>query len=38
VLALDPDTHELTALRAGAATLTVTVNGVDGDLTVSTSR
>lgn len=38
VLALDPDTHELTALRAGAATLTVTVNGAAGELTVSTSR
>ena len=38
VLALDPDTHELTALRAGEATVTVTVNGQAGELTVSTSR
>jgi hypothetical protein len=38
VLALDPDTHELTALRAGAATLTVTVNGAAGELAVSIGR
>jgi hypothetical protein len=38
VLALDPDTHELTALRAGRATVTVTVNGLAGELAVSTSR
>jgi hypothetical protein len=38
VLALDPDTHELTALRAGRATVTVTVNGLVGELAVSTSR
>jgi hypothetical protein len=38
VLALDPDTHELTALRAGDATVTVTVNGQSGELVVSTTR
>jgi hypothetical protein len=38
VLALDPDTHELTALRAGEATVTVTVNGRAGELSVSTTR
>lgn len=38
VLALDPDSHEVTALRAGRATVTVTVNGTVGELTVSTSR
>jgi hypothetical protein len=36
VLAVDPGTHELTALRPGEATLTVTVNGQAGDLTVRT--
>ena len=38
VLALDPGTHELTALRAGRATVTVTVNGLVGELTVSASQ
>lgn len=38
VLALDPDTHELTALRAGRATVMVTVNGLVGELAVSASR
>lgn len=38
VLALDPGTHELTALRAGTATVTVTVNGQVGELAVSTTR
>jgi hypothetical protein len=38
VLALDPDTRELTALRAGRATVTVRVNGSVGELAVSTSR
>lgn len=38
VLALDPDTRELTALRAGQATVTVRVNGLVGELAVSTSR
>lgn len=38
VLALDPGTHELTALRAGEATVTVTVNGQVGELAVSTTR
>ena len=38
VLALDPDTHEVTALRAGEATVTVTVNGQVGELAVSTTR
>ncbi|MFI2361534.1 phosphodiester glycosidase family protein [Promicromonospora sp. NPDC019610] len=38
VVALDPATHELTALRAGRATVTVTVNGARGELTVGTSR
>ncbi|MDR7383242.1 phosphodiester glycosidase family protein [Promicromonospora iranensis] len=37
VLALHPDTHELTALRTGRATVTVTVNGLVGELAVSTS-
>lgn len=37
VLALDPDTHELTALRAGEATVTVTVNGQTGELSVRTT-
>lgn len=38
VLALDPDTHELTALRAGQATVTVTVNGQVGSLAVRATR
>ncbi|GAA4713238.1 phosphodiester glycosidase family protein [Promicromonospora umidemergens] len=38
VLALDPDTHELTALRAGEAVVTVTVNGLVGELAVSARR
>jgi hypothetical protein len=38
VLALDPDTHELTALRAGQAVVTVTVNGLVGELAVSARR
>jgi hypothetical protein len=38
VLALDPDTHELTALRAGEAVVVVTVNGVVGELAVSAHR
>ncbi|MFD2794081.1 phosphodiester glycosidase family protein [Promicromonospora vindobonensis] len=38
VLALDPDTHELTALRAGEAVVTVTVNGLVGELAVSAHR
>lgn len=38
VLALDPGTHEVTALRAGEATVTVTVNGQVGELAVSTTR
>ncbi len=38
VLALDPATHELTALRPGRATVTVTVNGTRGELMVTTSR
>ncbi|MFD6446236.1 phosphodiester glycosidase family protein [Promicromonospora sp. NPDC060204] len=38
VVALDPATHALTALRAGRATVTVTVNGARGELTVGTSR
>ncbi|WP_242504550.1 phosphodiester glycosidase family protein [Promicromonospora panici] len=38
VLALDPDTHEVTALRAGEATVTVTVNGQVGELAVGTTR
>ncbi|MFI2487180.1 phosphodiester glycosidase family protein [Promicromonospora kroppenstedtii] len=37
-LALDPATHELTALRPGRATVTVTVNGTRGELMVTTSR
>ncbi|WP_454850301.1 phosphodiester glycosidase family protein [Promicromonospora soli] len=38
VLALDPDTHEVMALRAGEARVTVTVNGQVGELAVSTTR
>ncbi|MFI8525250.1 phosphodiester glycosidase family protein [Promicromonospora sukumoe] len=38
VLALDPATHQLTALRPGRATVTVTVNGARGELMVSVSR
>jgi hypothetical protein len=38
VLALDPETHVLTALRAGRATVSVMVNGASGELAVSTSR
>ncbi|MEU4361615.1 phosphodiester glycosidase family protein [Promicromonospora sp. NPDC023987] len=38
VFALDPDTHELTALRAGEAVVTVTVNGLVGELAVSARR
>ncbi|WP_369370419.1 phosphodiester glycosidase family protein [Promicromonospora sp. Populi] len=38
VVALDPETHELTALRVGEATVTVTVNGQAGELAVSTHR
>ncbi|WP_275004921.1 phosphodiester glycosidase family protein [Promicromonospora iranensis] len=38
VLALHPDTHELTALRAGRTTVTVTVNGQVGELAVDVSR
>jgi hypothetical protein len=37
VLALHPDTHELTALRAGRTTVTVTVNGLVGELAVDVS-
>ncbi|MFC8796160.1 phosphodiester glycosidase family protein [Promicromonospora sp. NPDC057138] len=38
LLALDPGTHVLTALRAGETTVTVTVNGQAGELAVSTTR
>lgn len=38
VLALDPATREVTALRAGAATVTVTVNGRTDELPVTVTR
>ncbi|MFI9484986.1 phosphodiester glycosidase family protein [Promicromonospora sp. NPDC052451] len=38
VLALDPATHEVTALRSGEATVRVTVNGRAGGLAVTVPR